>query len=68
MQSKNWSQRLALVGAVTVMSGVSALAADPTDITGVVTTIDGYRTAAMAVGILVLLFMLGRTIVRKIAK
>ena len=39
-----------------------------TDITGVVSALDGYRTAAVAVGIAILLFVLGRTVVRKIAK
>lgn len=39
-----------------------------TDITSVIDTLDGYRTAAVAVGVAVLLFVLGRTIVRKIAK
>lgn len=50
------------------LAAVSARAADPTDISGVVTALDGYRTAAVAVGVAVLLFVLGRTIVRKIAK
>lgn len=39
-----------------------------TDITGVITAVDGYRTAAVAVGIAILLFVIGRTVVRKIAK
>jgi hypothetical protein len=41
---------------------------DVTDITGVISTVDGYRTAAGAVGIAILLFVIGRTVVRKLAK
>lgn len=34
----------------------------------VVTSLDGYLTAAIAVGVAILLFTLGRAIVRKVAK
>jgi len=39
-----------------------------TDITGVISAVDGYRTAAVAVGIAILLYVIGRGVVRKIAK
>jgi len=39
-----------------------------TDITGVIDSLDGYLTAAIAVGVAVLLFTLGRAIVRKVAR
>lgn len=42
--------------------------ADATDITGVITAVGDYRTAAMAVGVAILLFVIGRGIVRKLAK
>lgn len=63
---KNIVQRLALAGAFLAMTGATAFA--QSDITGVVDTLDTYRTSAMAVGVAVLLFVLGRSIVRKIAK
>jgi len=47
-----------------------ALAATPvfaaTDITGVISDVSGYMTAAVTVGIAVLLFVLGRKVVRKL--
>jgi len=39
-----------------------------TDITGVIDSLDGYLSAAIAVGVAVLLFTLGRAIVRKVAR
>lgn len=66
MNGKNRNQRLALAGAFLTLGVMAANA--QTDITGVITALDGYRSAAVAVGIAVLLFVLGRTIVRKIAK
>lgn len=57
-----------LVGIGAAASPLLAMAADPTDITGVVTTLDGYRTPAMTLGILLLLFVLGRGIVKKLAR
>jgi len=35
------------------------------DITSTITTVSGYQTAAVAVGVAVLLFVLGRKVVRK---
>lgn len=63
---KNMCQKLALAGAFIAMGVASANA--QTDITGVITALDGYFDAALAVGVAVLLFVLGRTIVRKVAK
>lgn len=60
-------KKAAVVAGSALMAG-SAMAADPTDIAGVITSVDGYRTAAVAVGVAVLLFVLGRSIVRKLAK
>jgi len=39
-----------------------------TDITGVIDSLDGYLTAGIAVGVAILLFTLGRAIVRKVAR
>jgi len=63
---KNMKQKLALVGAFTVLALNRASA--QTDITGVIDSLDGYLTAAIAVGVAVLLFTLGRAIVRKVAR
>jgi len=51
---------------VALMSAVPASA--QTDITGVIDAVDGYRTEAIVVGIAILLFVLGRSVVRKLAK
>jgi len=46
---------------------VGAMAANAqTDITGVTTSVSGYVTAATTIGIAVLLFVLGRKVVRKL--
>lgn len=37
-----------------------------TDITAVITAVDGYYDAALVVGIAVLLYVLGRKVVRKL--
>lgn len=62
---RSWAQRLALASAFALM-GSKAMAA--TDITGVITEVNGYYTAGVAVGIAVLLFVLGRSVVRKVAR
>jgi len=38
------------------------------DITGVITEVSTYKTAAIVVGVAILLFTLGRAVVRKLAK
>jgi len=38
------------------------------DIAGVTTAVSGYATAAIAVGITIMLFVIGRGVVRKLAK
>lgn len=63
---KNMKQKLALVGAFSVLALNRASA--QSDITGVVDSLDGYLTAAVAIGVAILLFTLGRAIVRKIAR
>jgi len=59
-------QKLALAAAF-VAVGVSTASAQ-TDITGVVTSLDGYLDAAIAIGVAILLFTLGRAVVRKVAR
>jgi len=66
MQKKNRFQKLALAGAFLAITVGKASA--QTDITGVIDSLDGYLTAAIAVGVAVLLFTLGRAIVRKVAR
>jgi len=63
---KNMIQKLAIAAALVAMGAGSAMA--QTDITQTISTVDGYLTAAIAVGITVLLFTLGRAIVRKVAR
>jgi len=48
------------------MTGFAALAVPPTDIPGVTTEVSGYVDAATAIGIAVLLFVLGRKVIRKL--
>ena len=40
--------------------------ADATDITGVISAVDGYRTAAILVGVAVVLFVIGRKVVKSL--
>jgi len=56
---------LAVAGA---LAATTFKASAQTDITGVVDSLEGYVTAAVAIGVSVLLFTLGRAIVRKIAR
>lgn len=51
-----------------VLSGVcfAAAANAATDITGVITDVDGYMDAAIVVGIAILLFVIGRRVVQKL--
>lgn len=67
MQHKNSTQRLALAGAFLAISGAAAMA-QPTDITGVISAVDGYRTSAVVVAIALMLFLIGRSVVRKLVK
>lgn len=60
---KNWFNRLAVAAALLIPS--LAKAADPTDIDGVITNLGTYKTAAMVVGIALLLWVLGRRVVKK---
>jgi vacuolar-type H+-ATPase subunit I/STV1 len=46
--------------------GLSAHATAPTDIPGVTDAVSGYVTAATVIGVAVLLFVLGRKVVRKL--
>jgi len=39
-----------------------------TDIGGVITAVEGYTDAAIALGIIIMLFVIGRAVVRKLAK
>jgi len=56
---------LALAG---VIAATTFAASAQSDITGVVDSLDGYLTSAVAIGVSILLFTLGRAIVRKIAR
>jgi len=51
--------------ALAVCSMPAALFAQ-TDITDVISDVTGYKTAAIAVGIAILLFLIGRKVVRKL--
>jgi len=50
------------------VAATTFVASAQSDITGVVDSLDGYLTAAVAIGVAILLFTLGRAIVRKIAR
>jgi len=66
MNGKNRNQRVALLGGFAVMAVTVANA--QTDITGVMSSLNAYLTSAVAVGVAILLFTLGRAIVRKVAR
>jgi len=51
---------------ISFMFAVGHASAQTTDISGVITAVDGYLDAAIAVGIAVLLFVLGRKVVRRL--
>jgi len=55
-----------VLGAALVATSVAANA--QSDIAGVTTAVSGYATAAIAVGITIMLFVIGRGVVRKLAK
>jgi len=55
---------LALVAFVSALFSATAQAA--TDITGVINDVEGYMDAAIVVGVAVLLFVLGRKVIRKL--
>lgn len=66
MFKKNRWQKLALIGAFIAMAGTNAaMAADPTDIGGVITELGVFKTGAIALGVALLLWTLGRRLVRK---
>jgi len=58
--------RLAAILALAALTLTSARA--QSNIDGVIDSVEGYVTAGIAVGITVLLFVLGRAVVRKLAK
>lgn len=68
MNVKNRMARVFAAFVALVAMTLGGFANAQTDISSVITTLDGYRTAALAVGIAILLYVLGRTVVRKIAK
>jgi hypothetical protein len=62
-----YAMRKYVTGLVVSGASLSAMAADaPTDITGVTSAVSGYATAAIAIGITVMLFVIGRRVVRKL--
>jgi len=46
----------------------TAAANAQSDIAGVTTAVSGYATAAIAVGVTIMLFLIGRGVVKKLAK
>jgi len=60
---RQFVKKLAIVGIV-ALSGSPLFAA--TDIDGVISDVSGYQTAATVIGIAVLLFVLGRKVIRKL--
>jgi len=61
---KNKNNRFIASAGVLLATGMAASA--QTDITQVTSTVSGYVTAATTVGIAVLLFVLGRKVIRKL--
>jgi hypothetical protein len=60
---------LQVVLTVLAMLGLAAqFASAQTDITAVLTSVSTYVTAAIGIGITILLFVIGRAVVRKLAK
>jgi len=53
---------LAVIG----LAGMTAAANAATDITGVIEDVTSYKDAAIVVGVAILLFVLGRKVVRKL--
>lgn len=64
---KNLIGKFLMVLALVLVLGLSAsVASAQTDLTGTLTSLNGYWTTAEGLGIAVLLFVIGRKIVRKI--
>lgn len=61
---KNSVQKIALAGAFLAMA--TGMASAATDIAGVIDTVSGYWDAVSAVAIVILLFILGRRVARKL--
>ena len=59
-------QVMQVAGAVTVVVASTVQAVAQTDIGSTITTVNGYWTSAEALGVGVLLFVLGRRVVKKI--
>lgn len=68
MNGKNRAQRIYTRLAFAGMALVPCSMFAQSDITGVMTSLTTYKDAAIALGVAILLFVLGRAIVRKIAK
>jgi len=62
----NKFNKIALVAATLALTTFAASA--QSDITGVLDELTTYKTAGIVIGVAILLFTLGRTIVRKLAK
>lgn len=60
----NWFKRLALAGAFLGVTGYSAMA-EATDIASTITELGTYKTAGMAIGVALLLWVLGKRLVKK---
>lgn len=66
---KNRAQRLYTLGCVLAMGLIASTAAyAQTDIDDVLTSVSGYKTTAITLAIAILLFVIGRRLVGKLAK
>jgi len=65
---QNLRNRFAALALLAFASMLTLTASAQTDITGVITAVDGYRTAAITVAIALMLFLIGRSVVRKLVK
>jgi len=57
-----------LMAAAGALAFTVGTASAQSDITGVLDSLDGYKTAGIVIGVAILLFTLGRVIIRKVAK
>lgn len=66
IESASKTVKTLVVGAGAAL--VAGTASAQSNITGVLDSLDGYVTAGIAIGVSILLFTLGRAIVRKVAR
>lgn len=61
----NRLQKLAICAALFAVAGGMAMAADPTNISGVITELDTYKTSASVIGIGLVLWQVGKRVFRR---